>query len=173
MKKLLLVPTLLTVASTPLISLVGCGDPDTPEPTPVDEVIELNNLATGEYGEQLESNFMLLNTSTTYKLTADFSKTSKTCFSDIVILGSSEGYDMCITPLEFKIDKNNIKPNLTQEVDDNCFYLREYKLTGYGTSTEVVYTCSTQTNNSKLEFIFKFWAVPTKKVKFVLYDRIS
>lgn len=42
MKKIL-IPTLLTIASTPLISLVGCGDPQ-PEPEPVYQEIEMTQM---------------------------------------------------------------------------------------------------------------------------------
>lgn len=46
MKKLLLIPSILTIGLAPMVSVVNCGDPDTPEPEPAEEII-----ATWKNGE--------------------------------------------------------------------------------------------------------------------------
>lgn len=61
MKKLLLIPSILTIGLAPMVSMVGCGDQDNPDPEPEEHDYSKDCLT---FTALEECEFAFINTST-------------------------------------------------------------------------------------------------------------
>ena len=108
MKKLILIPTALIAGLTPVISLVGCGKPNTEKADFVCDILSFG-------GESLESNKMWVELNKTYTVSIDLSKLPSN--------KSFTGYRLEAKNMIGLVgDEFNFDPNLCMvKIDDGAF----------------------------------------------------
>ncbi len=166
MKKILLIPTALAVTSAPIISLSGCAN------NKEVVVIDCHTVISDTFGEHFESEPVLLNAHTTYKLVADYSKMAN--FHPFSSIGCKYDSDvgekwgpLNMVNVSLKIGDYDIPRYRGFGENSGCFDVDPSR---YG-RPEIWNTWTNQKRTDKLELTFDLWCDNPVEVWFVMFAR--